>query len=285
MPINDQVAVALDSLVQEKKLDMQTIDVLLSFGTSVHYSNHRPLVTAAKSFNTTLLSLLLSHSKDPSSASVVFDTAMKVGSFWTKQDAFSILTILLENGAEGVSVDEALIKAVADTRASARHFEVVLLQSCVNIDHKAGEALQVATERGEPALVRRMLAMNPAPNSVSMAFPFAFFSRLGEDSTLAILESFVEFTKGELEQDFMHPEISEPPTFLCLYHHPNSLKILESTLNAGFPIDQTMSSESGKHTALYWALSAQGKNVGDPMVELLINRGGKLHLPLICLYL
>jgi hypothetical protein len=278
MPINDQVAAALDSLVQDRRPDMKTIEVLLSFRASVHYENHRPLVTAAKTFNKTLLSLLLKHSRDESAASVVFGAVMRIDSFWANREAFPILTILLESGAEGASVNEALIKAVGDTQPSARHFEVTLLQHHVDIDYKAGEALQIATERGEPSLVRRMLAMNPATESVSMAFPFAFFSKLGEASTLAVIDSFVELSAGELDPDFMHPDIPEPPIFLCLNHYPTSLKILESTLKAGFHIDEMMSSESGKYTALYWSLSAQGKKIGDPVVELLISRGGKSHL-------
>jgi hypothetical protein len=278
MPINDQVAAALDTLVQHGHPDMQTIGLLLSYGASVHYQNHRPIVTATKTFNKILLSLLLQHSRDESAASVAFDAVMKMDSFWGKQESFTILTVLLEHGADGASVNEALIKAVADPHPSARHFEITLLQHRVDINYKAGEALQIATERGEPALIRRMLSMNPNTESVSMAFPFAFLSRLGGESTLAVIDSFTELSAGELDPEFMHPTIPEPPVFLCLKHYPNSLEILESTLRAGFHVDQMVSSDKGNITALYWSLSAQGKEIRDDVVEHLISRGGKFHV-------
>jgi hypothetical protein len=282
MPVDVQVAAALDGLVQDRRPDMQTIEVLLSFHASVNYENHRPLVTAGKTFNKTLLILLLEHSRDASAPSVVFDALMKAESFWGKRDAFAILTLLLENGAEGIAVDNALIKAVSDVQPSARHFEVTLLQHGANIDHKDGEALQIATERGEAALVRRMLQMKPTSESISMAFPYAYVSKLSEANALAVIDSFVELSAEELYPDFMHPEIPEPPVFLCVKHYPNNLKILESTLKAGFHIDQAMSSDSGKYTALYWSM-VQGKKIEDSVVEFLISRGGESDIPSYCL--
>jgi hypothetical protein len=223
---------------------------------------------------------LLEHSRDASAPSVVFDALMKAESFWGKRDTFAILTLLLENGAEGIAVDDALIKAVKDTQPDARYFEVTLLQHGANIDHKDGEALQIATERGEAALVRRMLQMKPTSESVSMAFPYAYVNKLPDTNALAVIDSFVELSAEELYPDFMHPEIPEPPVFLCLKYYPNNLKILESTLKAGFYIDQVMSSESGKYTALYWSL-VQGKKIEDRMVEFLISRGGESDIPLL----
>ena len=273
MPIDDQVAAALDGLVQERRPDMQAIEVLLSFHASVHYEGHRPLVTAAKSLNKSLLTLLLEQSRDRSASSKVFEALMEEEHFWGKREAFPILTLLIENGAKGIAVDDALIKAVKDGQPSARHFEVALLQHA-NIDHKDGTALQVATERGEPALLRRMFAMKPAPESISMAFPYALVSKLPESTCLAVIELFVEMASEDLYPEYMHPQIPEPPVFLCVKWYPNNLRVLEATLNAGFHVDQAMSSGAGRFTALYWALT-EGKKVGDHMVEFLINRGGE----------
>lgn len=273
MPIDNQVASALDGLVQERCPDMQAIEVLLSFNASVHYEGHRPLVTAAKILNIPLLTLLLEQSSDRSASSKVFEALMEDEYFWRKREAFPILTLLIENGAEGIAVDDALIRAVKDGQPSARHFEVALLQHA-NIDHKDGTALQIATERGESALVRRMLAMKPCPESISMAFPYALVSKLPESTCLAVIESFVEMASEDLYPEYMHPEIPDPPVFLCVKWYPNNLRVLEATLNAGFHVDQAMSSGSGKFTALYWALTG-GKKVGDHMVEFLISRGGE----------
>ena len=281
MPIDVQVAAALDGLVQARTPDMQTIKVLLSFRASVHYENHRPLVTAGKTFNKTLLILLLEHSTDGSAPSVVFEALMKAESFWGKRDAFAILTLLLNNGAGGIAVDDALIKAVTDNQPDARHFEVTLLQHGASIDHKDGEALQIATEGGEAALVRRMLEMKPTSETVSMAFPYAYVSKLPEASALAIINSFVELSAEELYPDFMHPEIPEPPVFLSVKNYPNNVEILAATLKAGFHIDQIMSSETGRYTALYWSL-VQGKKIEDGVVEFLIRQGGEYDISYYC---
>ncbi|KAG0650159.1 Skeletal muscle ankyrin repeat [Hyphodiscus hymeniophilus] len=274
MPIDDQVAAALDGLVQERRPDMQAIEVLLAYRASVHYERHRPLITAAKSMNRELLALLLEQSRNITASSIVFEALMGEDSFWGKPESFKILTLLINNGAEGIAVDEALTKAVKDGQPSARHFEIALLQHA-NIDHKDGIALQVATERGEPALIRRMLAMKPAPESISMAFPYALVSNLPESICLAVIESFVEMASEDLYPEYMHPEIPEPPVFLCVKWYPKSLSVLEATLKAGFHVDQEMSSENGKFTALYWSLTG-GKKVEDHMVEFMISRGANL---------
>ncbi|KAH9215048.1 hypothetical protein DL95DRAFT_523587 [Leptodontidium sp. 2 PMI_412] len=273
--IDNQLAAALDGLVQERRPHMPSIEVLLSFHASVYYEGYRPLITAAKNLNTVLLKLLLEQCRDGSAPSKVFEALMADEPFWKKHEAFQIMTILVDNGAEGIAVDDALVRAVKDGQPSARHFEITLLQHA-NIDHRDGEALQVATERGEAALVRRMLAMKPASESISMAFPYAFVSNLPESSCLAVIQAFMEMAADDLYPDYMHPDIPEPPVFLCIKHYPNSLSILEATLDAGFNIDQSMSSESGKFTAIYWAMTG-GNQIGDHIMECLISRRANLH--------
>ena len=282
MAIDNQVAAALDRLVLERRPHMPSIEVLLSFHASVHFEGHRPLITAAKTLNMMLLKLLLEQSRDPSAFSKVFAVLMEDESFWKKQEAFEIMTLLLENGAEGMAVDDALIKAVKDGQPSARHFEIMLLKHA-NIDHKDGEALQIATEKGAAALVKRMLDMKPASESTSMAFPYAFVTGLPESTCLAVIQAFVEKAVDDLYPDYMHPEIPDPPVFLCLRHYANSLSVLEATLDAGFNVDQAMSSESGNYTALYWALSG-GNQFGDHVVECLISRGGESDLCILFLF-
>ncbi|KAE9382018.1 hypothetical protein N431DRAFT_476739 [Stipitochalara longipes BDJ] len=280
MPIDVQVAAALDGLVQDRIPDMQTIKVLLSFHASVNYQNHRPLVTAGKAFNKILLILLLEHSRDASAPSVVFDALMKAESFWGKRDAFAILTLLLERGAGGIAVDDALIKAVTDNLPDARHFEVTLLQYGASINHKDGEALQIATERGEVALVRRMLEMKPTSETVSMAFRYAYACKLPEANALAVIESFMELSAEELYSDFVHPVIPEPPVFLSVKNYPNNVEILAATLKAGFHIDQVMSSENAdlrNHPVPLLHLAIDDGRHG--IVQCLIEEGIDIDLP------
>ncbi|XMA14050.1 hypothetical protein WAI453_006841 [Rhynchosporium graminicola] len=231
---------------------MPCIETLLSFHTSVHYEEHRPLVTAARNVNIILLRLLLGESKDLSAPSKVFSALMQDEQSWRKQHAFDVLTLLIEHGARGIAVDDALIRALKDTQLTARHFEVTLMQHA-NVDHKDGEALQIATERGEAALVRRMLALRPKSLSISMAFPYAFVSGHPDIKCLEVIQAFTDVAADELYPEFMHPETSEPPVFLCMKYYPHSQGVLGATLDAGFDIDQPMSFESRSFTAWYWA--------------------------------
>ncbi|CZT42621.1 uncharacterized protein RSE6_02551 [Rhynchosporium secalis] len=224
----------------------------------VHYEEHRPLVTAARNVNIILLRLLLGESKDLSAPSKVFSALMQDEQSCRKQHAFDVLTLLIEHGARGIAVDDALIRALKDTQLTARHFEVTLMQHA-NVDHKDGEALQIATERGEAALVRRMLALRPKSLSISMAFPYAFVSGHPDIKCPEVIQAFTDVAADDLYPEFMHPEISEPPVFLCMKYYPHSKGVLGATLDAGFDIDQPMSSESRSFTAWYWA-SSGGKN-------------------------
>lgn len=274
LPIDGQVAAALDALVQDQRPDIRTIDVLLSYDTSVHHENHRPLVTAARSLNQPLLSRLLEKLTDQSAVSSVFRDVTRIPAFWAQKEAFTILKILLEYGAEGTPVNEALIRVVSDTQPDARHFEMSLLQYRVDINYDDGLALQIATERGEPSLIREMLAKNPSTESLSMAFPYIFHSPIGDVNVLEVIQLFGACS-GKLDPQFQHPNIPEPPVFLCLNYFPSNLRILEATLNAGYNVDQMMSSPDGNLTALYHAISTTKNPIGDPVVELLINRGGE----------
>ncbi|KAL2072220.1 hypothetical protein VTL71DRAFT_11563 [Oculimacula yallundae] len=272
--IDNQVAAALDSFVQERRPHMPSIETLLFFHASVHHEGHRPLITAAKNLNIGLLTLLLEHSRDGSASSKVFAALMADESFWKRDKAFDIFILLIEHGARGITVDDALIRALKDSRLTARHFEMALLQHA-NIDHKEGEALQIATGNGEAALVRRMLAMKPGSLSVSMAFPYALVSGLSEATCLAVIQAFMDLAAQDLYPD-MHPELPDPPVFLCIKHYPHSKTVLEATLDAGFDVDQAISSEDGRMTALYWVLSEE-KKIGDHMVECLIDRRANLN--------
>lgn len=116
--------------------------------------------------------------------------------------------------------------------------------------------------------------MKPSSESISMAFPYALVSKLPESSCLAVIQAFVELAADELYSDYMHPDIPEPLVFLCIKHYANSSSVLEATLDAGFNVDQAMSSEGGNLTALYWAMTG-GKQIGDHIVECLISRRGE----------
>ncbi|KAK0113710.1 hypothetical protein ONS95_013958 [Cadophora gregata] len=140
MPVDNQVAATLDRLVLERRPHMQPIKVLLAFHASVHFEGHRPLLYATKSSNTIPLQLLLERSKDPSVLSKLFAALMADQSFWKKQEALRMMTLFLENGGEGISVHDDLIKAVTDEQPSARRSEITVLQQ-VNIEHKDEEAL------------------------------------------------------------------------------------------------------------------------------------------------
>lgn len=180
----------------------------------------------------------------------------------------------------------ALVRAVAqcNTNPLALHFASMLLNYDVDVNYRQGLPLLVAAENRNVNILTIMIAKRAIPSSLVTAFPhiFAIQPRADEATIIALIKLFQQHTGDELRNSVVCSKITDPPVFMSIYNYPESCKILEAILDAGFPVDGKMNHrlpELGvvSISPLYWALSDHEADeiiVTEPVVHLLLTRNG-----------
>ncbi|KAH8661680.1 hypothetical protein BGZ60DRAFT_433482 [Tricladium varicosporioides] len=271
---------ALLRLVKDGSKDIATIDVLLKYRASVHHNDNEALILAAKSCQNQLLQRLLQHMDErvavPAVSAVVRDLLRRDEFFWTASPGLLIMRMLLQKGARGESVDEALISAITkyNSEPLATEFVKTLLENDIDINYKNGMALQIASTTGDINLVRLMLAQNCDATTLALACPYIFNAKVDEQKMVELMREFSSHRNQRFKDDFAHPVIRDAVVLVSLKMFPRGLNILRATLDAGFQIDDR---KNIGETALFWALTQPEHFIDDAVIETLIQSGAGIH--------
>jgi hypothetical protein len=284
LPKGAQVDAGLLKLVQRGSKDTESIQALLKFGASVHYDDHEAIHAAARLCHLNVLELLLCYVTDKSAPSLVFGDRLRECR-WQATEVVETLEILLQHGAQGNDIHVALVLSVSESNTNpiARKFVSVLLSYDVDVNYDQGRPLQIAAEIADLGILSIMMAKKPKLDSLVMAFPHIFKAkpRPREAILLSFIRLFRENAGEELSSSAVRPKITDPAVFMSIDVYPESTRILEAILDTGFPVDQKMYHDlpglgNVSITPLYWALSGHGKAVPEPVVYLLLKRGGNV---------
>lgn len=188
----DVVSQALENACDIQFYDMANL--LAQYGASIEHNDAAVLKKAIARGQLDLVrSLLTSSAKlSPSLASSCVPLIAKEAPF---QARATLLTLLLDKGASGIPLDDMLIDAVkagdvgsvdlllnpffpatspAATGTSSdriRPSTVLSRHQVASVDHKSGEALRTAVLRGDVLMAGKILAGQPADETLSMVFP------------------------------------------------------------------------------------------------------------------
>jgi ankyrin repeat protein len=277
-----QIDAGLLSLVQSGSKDIDSMRELLTLGASVHHENHGALDAAAQLCHHDVLLLLLEYLTDASALSLVFGDRLQESWSTLTKEMVGTLEILLKNGAQGEDVQRALVLAISesDTNPLARSFAGILLNHDVDVNYEQGRPLQIAAEIAALDFLSIMIAKGATPESLVMAFPHIFKvqPRANEGTMLSLIELFREHAGDQLSSA-VHPTIPDPSVFMSVYNYPEKPRVLEAVLDTGFSVDQKMLHHlpdigSIEITPLYWALLEHEEVVTEPVVYMLLKRGG-----------
>ncbi|KAH8595954.1 hypothetical protein B0O99DRAFT_594245 [Bisporella sp. PMI_857] len=148
---------------------IEALDLLLQFNASLNYQDQAALKQIVSSGRTDLLDRVLTANHfDEKLATIGFAS---ISSTADRALQGSIASRLLDRGASGAPVHEALIAATA-----SNHMEAVTLLVTGNrpnkasVDYHDAKALKDAVSRGEIELVKVLLSGNPNVQSLSGAF-------------------------------------------------------------------------------------------------------------------
>lgn len=283
---DDRMQVEIDILlvkaVNEPVLDHEMLALLLQSGASVEQENYKCILNAYKKCNYPIFKLLIGYVRAPGDVSKIFEDTMSCGILWQNESCLAALTLLLEKGAAGSSVDQALVEAAINYHAvpAAKTFLTKLLVYGSNVDHADGHCLQIAAASANSQLLKELLSQSPSVHSMSMAVFHIFDVDLGEKRFIELLDLFLQRHGEKPDLNFEHPT-KEPMLALSLKYCPQGAELLQKLLVAG--CDPNLNSrfhfenDSSESIAnmLIWALVQPRGAISNRIIDLIIQHGGE----------
>jgi hypothetical protein len=118
-PVQSDLDRGLGALVEERPMDDDAVNLLLTAGASPEAFDHKAIKFAACHHNTTALDLLLPWIKQPKTAFSVAIRAMTRFPSWYENSGLETLSWLLESGADATEIEDSLIEAITLFNAPA----------------------------------------------------------------------------------------------------------------------------------------------------------------------
>ncbi|KAH7075499.1 hypothetical protein BKA63DRAFT_511624 [Paraphoma chrysanthemicola] len=154
--------------------DAPLMDFLISAGAPVASSSNSPLVAAIQRKDMRSLQTLLNTQPSPESLASCFPL-LRTG--YTASERLHTSRMLLQHGARGSEVDQALVDSVADT-SSTRDPALIteLVRKGANVSYNNGKVLQLAASQVDLSLLRLLCNARPTSTAASAALALAFDS-------------------------------------------------------------------------------------------------------------
>ena len=152
--------------------DPQIVRLLMDHGARIDYLNGRAIKLAVSS----PLSIdLLRNLALGTGASTIINTLVPLAMAHCQRVRLPVLDVLLENGARGEHVDEALVTAVSEG-VKAQPTIALLLKYKASVNYNHAEAIKVAALAGSNPILERLLKENPHPMYFDEAMKLAMQS-------------------------------------------------------------------------------------------------------------
>ena len=205
-----------------KEKDTQLIDLLLGAGAPVDSGDNGALHFAVVNRDIRTLKSILSARPPPETLANVFPLIFRTDGI-SVSERREIARLLLEYGASGPGVDQALVNAIADTSAGRDGALITdLVRKGANVD---GRALSLAVTQVDISLLRLLCNTRPNSSATSAALPLAFDSRAGRHSkTLEIIDLLLNHGIEE--------EPASQTLQIAINGGPDNIDIIERLLTA-----------------------------------------------------
>ncbi|KAF2789859.1 hypothetical protein K505DRAFT_327969 [Melanomma pulvis-pyrius CBS 109.77] len=167
--------------------DFQLIDLLLQAGAPLESGNSRALHSAVARKDMQSLQTLLKARPSPQTLSQIFPLLRQGHS---PVERLETARLLLQHGARGLEVDQALVDAVADTSTS-RDLALIteLVRNGANVNHAGGKAISQAVTQADIPILHLLCELKPTSSTTSGALPLAFDANgTRHSSTLQMIE-------------------------------------------------------------------------------------------------
>ncbi|KAI1327171.1 hypothetical protein F5Y16DRAFT_399725 [Xylariaceae sp. FL0255] len=291
-PSPNAMHLALVRAITESEPEERLIRLLLSHGASPVVNGCQVLINATATVSPEMFGELLCDSRvRAGDASLTFAKAFQPSAVdtWLSERGLEIAKQLLIKGASGDGIGSILIvilKQHANAPQSLTNdFADLLLKHGADVNYNQGEALRLATKRGDAELLARLLCEKPNTESLTLAFAEIFDAQISEEEIYENIKIFAEYHDGQSQLDvmFAYPG-SEPVIVRAMSQFPRSTKIVGALFDVGFYHEQMLRyrvidevEEEETVNILMWTLLQPQKKISTGVIDVLIDRGAKVN--------
>lgn len=287
LPVAEDLHITLNDAVNEENSEERLVKLLLEYGASPLANGCKTLVDAAEKALSSSLALLLDIDIPQNDIDMAFSNSFKAEKFdtWFTQSGLETANMLLDKGATGNALSEALIQVMksADNPELADQFFNVLTAHDPDVNYQGGEPLRLAASQANIDWTHRLLACHPSTETLTFAFHCIFDTELTQDVVLEFFQMFADYHEGDVRVDVMATRAGHMPVLgRAISQYPRSSTILTTLLDAGYYYDQSMIyklhpeiEEEEEMTLLTWAIAQPQKKVSAALIQILVERGGK----------
>lgn len=289
LQVTEDLHRTLNEAVNEDDPEERLVRLLLDHGASPSANGCKTLVDAVNNSASSLLALLLERNLPQEDVSRAFKNAFTADTFnnWFTESGFKTAAVLLEKGAHGDSLGDALILAMKrctpETKDLAGRFVALLMSHGADVNYNSGEPLQQAASKANIPWTKQLLEGRPTTQTLSLAFQCIFDTAISQDEVLGLFKLFAEYRDGDVRIDILsNQQGSDPVLVRAISQYPRSVAVLETLLDAGLYYDQAATykihsdiDDAEDMNLLLWAVAQPQKRVSNAVIELLVTRGGK----------
>ncbi|KAH7318059.1 hypothetical protein B0I35DRAFT_478596 [Stachybotrys elegans] len=207
-----------------------------------------------------------------------FCSMVKATTEWQSDKNLWIVTSLLNMGCKGAHVNASLLtvlKSYVRRRASLDMVNTLLLDADVN--YKEGEALKIAIQSADVALLENLAAQKLAKTSLSHAFATVILTPNEEHTVLSMIDVVMEASRasGEtIDYDITVPLSRLSVIAACISVHPKSTTLVKKLISLGCNVNTKFLTSLYKDceeasTVMSWAM-ANCRTVPIETVKILI---------------
>jgi hypothetical protein len=287
LPVAEDLHIALNDAVNEEDSEERLVKLLLEYGASPLANGCKTLVDATQKALSSSLALLLSIDIPQHDIDMAFSNSFKAEKFdtWFTQSGLETAQMLLDKGATGDALSEALVQVMksTDNPDLTDQFFNVLTAHDPDVNYQNGEPLRQAASQANIDWTHRLLACHPSTETLTFAFHCIFDTALTQDVVLEFFQMFADYHEGDVRVDVMATRTGFMPVLgRAISQYPRSSTILTTLLDAGYYYDQSMLyklhpeiEEEEEMTLLTWAIAQPQKKVSSALIQILLERGGK----------
>ena len=275
---------ALIQAVQEADHDL--IEYLIESGADPNYENGVSVVTATAQADIKSLTFLAKANPLPEVYSNAFAVTTSQGSERRRLESelhFCIDRLLIDGGASGPAVDQALFNALRSKHPLAAKFVNMIMKSpsLLDVDFDGGKSLCLAAKENRFNLVKELLNRAPNVETLRTAFISSLEAETGEVPLMNMIKLFLEYSKEKKYIYFAHQDTSRNPFYQILHHHADKPELLQYLLDNGCPTDTPFEwhfhPEHGREetSGLLWLLCQADDRTDRRTVKMLLDRGGE----------
>lgn len=280
--IDRYVTNTLLSATMENPSDHQLITLLLKHNV---FDNGESVIYSARALDLETLTLLVKSPEAIAYLPATFKELMTTDVLWQSYTGLAIVKLMLEKGASGEAVDEALVRAVEKCESGVGGLPIefldVLLEFGADVNYQHGLALQRAAMQTDVMLVEKLLP-GATSESKAMAMPYVFTCRITALKAIQIFRKSFSDSQPGVDIMFKHPDANlDPMLFLALDKFPRDSQILRALLDMGYHTNQWQLCERDAEIGaepwpiLLWVLEQPEKKISTANIEMLIDEGGK----------